>query len=95
MIGVEFRDEDYKDLVEEAKKLVKQAHHVKKSACKIIKALAAIDDEDYDEDEEDEMDEMMGEETSFRHQGDRSHGSGVVYYRGARMRRSGGGRYNY
>ena len=88
MIGIEFRDEDYAELVDEAKKLVKQAHHMKKTACKIIKALAAMEDEEI-EDGDEEMEDAGGDEISYRHHDDGSYGNGVVYYRGkgARMRK--------
>lgn len=70
MYAIEFRDDEYDELIEEAKSIVHDAHKMKKKACKLIKKLAySKEDEDYDgEDYEEEEDEMM-EEVSYRGQG--------------------------
>ena len=36
MIGVEFRDEEYQQLIEEAHELVKGMNKMKRKACKLI-----------------------------------------------------------
>ena len=92
MIGVEFRDEDYQELIEEAHKLVKDMTKIKRGACKIVKALAGMSGEDYDEEEEFEEEEDFREEPSYRGAMYRRGGSGTRM-RGTRS--SSSGRYSY
>lgn len=101
MIGVEFRDEEYQQLVEEAHELVKDMSKLKKKACHLIKALAGLSEEDEGgfEDEDPRYDDDVREsEMAMRsmYRGGRG---------GSRMRSNsggmsggsyrGGGRYGY
>ncbi len=59
MYAIEFRDEEYNELIEDAQTLVEEAHKMKKRACKLIKKLS-----EQPMDEEDDDEEM---ETEYRH----------------------------
>lgn len=87
MIAMEFRDEEFDAIIKEAREVIKTADKAKKAACKLIKKLALIEDEDMEEDNEypeEEMEEVMYKAMPvYRSGGNRS--SNRTVYRRMRM----------
>ncbi len=97
MIGVEFRDEEYQQLIEEAHELVKGMNKMKRKACKLIKALAGLGEEEeegFEEEDpaydEDVKESEMAVRSAYRRGGSRMRGGN----RDGSNYRS-GGRYDY
>lgn len=87
MIAMEFRDEEFDAIIKEAREVIKTADKAKAAACKLIKRLALIEDEDMEEDNEypeEEMEEVMYKSMPvYRSSGNRS--SNRTVYRRMRM----------